>query len=106
MDSINSRLQNSETGEQHRDWKFYKVLWILENFSVIFNDAKLSEETKNKNDTDPNLARNFCSTVFLSKPSGYISFIREFPYDCGPALGESMSFTISLIAAAFNDIFF
>ena len=98
MDNIESRLEKLETGEQPRDWKCYKIIWKVENFSVIFNNAKLFEETKNKNDTDPNLARDFCSTAFLSKPHGYSLFIRAFPYGCGPALGKSMSITISLIA--------
>ena len=48
MDSIDSRLQKLETGEQHRDWNLYKVVWKLENFSVIFSNAKLFEETKTK----------------------------------------------------------
>ena len=94
MDNIESRLEKLETGEQPRDWKRYKIIWKVENFFVIFNNAKLFEETKNKNDTDPNLARDFCSTAFLSKPHGYSLFIRAFTYGCGPALGKSMSLTI------------
>ena len=58
MDSIDSRLQKLETGEQHRDWNLYKVVWKLENFSVIFSNANLFEETKNKNDTDPKWEEN------------------------------------------------
>ena len=50
------------------------------------------------------MARNFCSTAFHSKPYGYIFFIRAFSYGCGPALGKSMSITISLIAGPFDDI--
>ena len=68
LDSIDSRLENLESGEQPCDWNLYKNIWELENFSVIFNNAKFFEETENKNDTDPNLAGNFCSTAFLSKP--------------------------------------
>ena len=104
MDSFEYRLQKSETGEQPRDWNLYKIIWKLEHFSVIFNNAKLFEETKNKNDTDLNLAGNFCSTAFLSKPYGYSLFIRAFPYGYGPALGKSMSIIISLIAGPFDDI--
>ena len=104
LDSIGSRLEKLESGEQPRDWNIYKIIWKLENFSVIFNNAKLFEETKNKNDTDPNLARDFCSTAVLSKPYGYSFFIRAFPYGCGPALGKSMSITKSLIAGPFDDI--
>ena len=104
LDNIESRLEKLESGEQPRDWNLYKIIWKLENFSVIFNNAKLYEETKNKNDTDPNVARDFCSTAFLSKPYGYSFFIRAFPYGCGPALGKSMSITISLIAGPFDDI--
>ena len=59
---------------------------------------------ENKNDADPNLARDFCSTAFLSRPYNYSFFIRAFPYGCGPALGKSMSITISLIAGPFDDI--
>ena len=98
MDNIESRLEKLESGEQPRDWNLYKIIWKLENFSLIFNNAKLFEETKNKNDTDPNLARDFCSTAFLGKPYGYSFFIRAFPYGCGPALGKSVSITISLKA--------
>ena len=104
MDDIESRLEKLESGEQPRDWDLYRSIWILENFSLIFINAKLFEETKNKNDTDPNLAGDFCSTAFLSKPYGYSFFIGAFPYGCGPALGKSMSITKSLIAGAFNDI--
>ena len=104
LDSIDSRLQKLETGEQPRDWNLYKIIWKLENFSLIFNNAKLFEETKNKHDADPNLARDFCSTAFRSKPYGYSFFIRAFPYGCGPELGKSMSITISLIAGPFDDI--
>ena len=104
MDDIESRLEKLESGEQPRDWDLYRSIWKIENFSLIFIIAKLFEETKNKNDTDPNLARDFCSTAFLSKPYGYSFFIGAFPYGCGPALGKSMSITISLIAGAFNDI--
>ena len=82
----------------------FKIIWKLENLSVIFNNAKLFEETKNSNDIDPNLARDFCSTAFLSKPYGYSFFIRAFSYGCGPALGKSMSITISLIVGPFGDI--
>ena len=59
---------------------------------------------KNKNDTDPNLARDFCSTAFPSKSYGYSFFIRVFPYSCGSAPGRSMSITIYLIAGPFDDI--
>ena len=104
MDDIESRLEKLESGEQPRDWNFYKIIWKLENFSLIFNNARLFEEMKNKNDADPNLARDFCTTTFLSKPYGYSFFIRAFPFGCGPALGKSMSITISLIAGPFDDI--
>ena len=104
LDKIESRLEKLESGEQPRDWNLYKIIWKLENFSIIFNKAKLYEETKNKNDTDPNLARDYCSTAFLSKPYGYSFFIRALPYGCGPAIGKSMSITISLIAEPFDDI--
>ena len=59
LDNIESRLDKLESGEQPRDWNLYKIIWKLENFSVVFNNAKLHEETKNKNDTDPNVARDF-----------------------------------------------
>ena len=104
MDNIESRLEKLGTGEQPRDWNLYKIIWKLENFSLIFNNAKLLEETENKNGTDPNLARDFCSTAFLSKPYGNSFFIRAFPYGCGPALAKSMSITISLIAGPFDYI--
>ena len=104
LDNIESRLEKLETGEQPRDWNLYKIIWKLENFSTIFNNAKLFEQTQNKNDIDPNLARDFCSTAFLSKPYGYSLFIRALPYGCGPAIGKSMSITISLIAGPFDDI--
>ena len=73
-------------------------------YSVIFNNAKLFEETKNKDDTDPNLVRDFCSTAFLSKPYGYGFFIRAFPHGCGSALARSMSITIFLISGPFDNI--
>ena len=104
LDKIESRLEKLETREQPRDWNLYRIIWKLENFSVIFNQARLLEETKNKNDTDPNLSRDFCSTAFLSKPYGSSFFIRAFFYGCGPALGKSMSITISLTAGPFDDI--
>ena len=104
MVDIESRLEKLEPGAQPRDWNFYEIFWKLENFSIIFNKAKFFEETKNKNDTDPNLARDFCSTAFLSKPYGYSFFVHAFPYGCGPALGKSMSITISLISEPFDDI--
>ena len=104
LDNIDSRLQKLETREQPRDWNLYKIIWKLENFSVFFKNAKQFEEMKNKNDADPNLARDFCSTAFLCKPYGYSFFIRAFPFGCGPALGKSMSITISLIAWPFDDI--
>ena len=104
MDNIDSRLQKLETGEQPRDWNFYKIIWKLKKFSIIFNNAKLFEETENRKNNDPNLTRDFCSTAFVSKPYGYSFFIRAFPYGCGPALGKSMSITISLIARPFDDI--
>ena len=103
MDDIEFRLEKLESGEQPHDWNLYESIRKLENFSVIFKSAKLFEETKNKNYTDPKLARDFCSTVFLSKPYGYSFFIRAFPYGCGPALGKSMSITISLTAGPFDD---
>ena len=104
LDSIESRLEKLESGEEPRDWNLYKIIWKLENFSTIFNNAKLFEQTQKKNDIDPNLARDFCSTAFLSKPYGYSFFIRAFPYGCGPAVGKLMSITISLIAGPFDDI--
>ena len=104
LDKLESRLEKLETGEQPRDWNLYKNIWKLENFSVAFNNAKLIEEIENKNIADPNLARDFCSTAFLSKLYGYSYFIRAFPYGCGPAIGNSMSITISLIAGPFDDI--
>ena len=104
LDKIESRLEKLESGEQPRAWNLYKIIWKLENFSVVFNYAKQFEEIENKNIADPNLARDFCSTAFLSKPYGYSFFIRAFPYGCGPALGKSMSVTISLIAGLFYDI--
>ena len=103
LDSIDSRLEKLESGEKPRDSNFYWNIWKLENFSVIFNNAKLFEERKNKNDTYPNLARDFCSTAFLCKPNGYSFFIRAFPYEFGPALGKLLSITISLIAGPFDD---
>ena len=104
LDNIDSRLEELESGEQPRDWKVYKIIWTLENFSVISNNDKLFEETKNKNDTDPNFARDFCSTAFLSKPWGYSFFIRALPHGCGPALGKSMSIPKSLTAGPFDHI--
>ena len=73
LDSIESRLQKLETGQQPRDWNLYKIIWKFENFSIVSNNPKLFEETKNKNDTDPNLARDFCGTAFLSKPMVIVS---------------------------------
>ena len=104
LDKIESRLEKLETGEQPRDWNLYKNIWKLENFSVVFNNAKQFEKIKNKNHADLNLARDFCSTAFLSKPYGYIFFIRGYPFGCGPALGKLMSITIPLIAGPFDDI--
>ena len=104
LDKIESRLEKLESGEQPRDWNLYKIIWKLENFSVVFSNAKQFEEIENKNNADLNLARDFCSTAFLSKPYGYSFFIRAFPYGCGPAIGKSMSITISLIAGPFDDI--
>ena len=104
LDSIESRLEKLESGEQPRDWNLYKIIWNLENFSVVFNNAKHFEEIENKNIADPNLASEFCSTAFLSKPYGYSFFIRAFHYGCGPATGKSTSITISLIAGPFDDI--
>ena len=43
MGTIESRLEKLESGEQPRDWNLYKIIWKLENFSVIFNNAKLFE---------------------------------------------------------------
>ena len=103
LDSIVSRLEELQSSEQHRDWHLYKIFWIFEIFPVIFNNGKLFEETKIKNDTDSKLARDFCSTAFLSKPYGYSFFIRAFRYGCGPALGKSMSITINLIAGPLDD---
>ena len=104
LDKLESRLEKLESGEQPRDWNLYKIIWKLENFSVVFNNAKQFEEIHNKNIADPNLAGEFCSTAFLSKPYGYSFFIRVFSYGCGPAFGKSMSTTISLIAGPFDDI--
>ena len=104
LDKFEYRLEKLESGEQPRDWNLYKIIWKLENFSLIFNNAKLFEEIKKKHDADPNLARDFCSTAFLSKPYGYSFFMRAFPYGCGPELDKSMSITISLIAGPFDDI--
>ena len=105
LDKLESCLEKLETGEQPRYWNLYKIIWKLENFSVVFNNAKQFEEIENKNIADPNLARDFCSTAFLSKPYGYSFFIRSFPYGCGPAIGKSLSITISSIAGPFDDIF-
>ena len=104
QDSIGCGLEKLESGEQSHDLNLYKIIWKVETFSVIFNNANLFEESKNKNDTDPNLARVFCSTAYLSKPYGYSFFTRALPYGCGPAFGTSMSITISLIAGPFDDI--
>ena len=104
LDSIDSRLLKPETGEKPRDCNFYKIIWKLEIFSVVFIIAKLFEETKSKNDIDPNLTRDYCSTAFLSKPYGYSFFIHAFFYRCGSALGRSMSITISVIAGPFEYI--
>ena len=104
LDKLESRLERLETGQQPRDWNLYRIIWKLENFSVVFNNAKQFEELENRNTADPNLARDFCSTAFLSKPYGYSFFIRAFPYGCGPAIDKSMSITISLIAGPFDDI--
>ena len=104
MNNIESRLEKLETREQPRDWNLYKIIWKLENFSVIFDNAQLFEETKNKNETEPNLAHDFCSTAFLSKPYGYSFLIGAFLYGCGPALGKSMSILTSLIAGPFDNI--
>ena len=98
LDKLESRLEKLESGELPRDWNLYKIIWKLENFSVVFNNAKQIEQIENKNIADPNLARDFCSTAFLSKPYGYSFFLRALPSGCGPALGKSMSITISLIA--------
>ena len=103
-DNIESRLQNLETGEQPRDWNFYNFIWKLESFLGIFYNDKQSEENQKKSDTDPNLARDFCSTAFLSRPDGCNFFIRTFPYGCGSALGKSMTITISLITGPFDKI--
>ena len=103
MDSIDSRLQKLETAKQPRDWSFYNIIRTLQKYSSIFKNTKLFEETKNKDDTDPNLICNFCSTTFLSKPYGYSFFIRAFRYGCGSALDRSMSIIISLIAGPFDD---
>ena len=62
------------------------------------------KKQKNKNDTDPNLVRGFCSSAFLSEPYGWSSFVRAFTYGCDSAPGRSMSITISLIAGRFDHI--
>ena len=67
MDSIESRTQKLETGKQPLDWILHKTSWKLESFSVIFKNAKPIEETKNKNETHPNMARDFCRVAFLRK---------------------------------------
>ena len=82
----------------------FQVYLETRKFLIHFNNAKLFEETKNKNDTDPNLARDFCSTAFLSKSYGYGFFIGGFPYGCRSAIGRSMSVIISLTAGTCDDI--
>ena len=93
-----------ETGEQPRDWILYKIIRKLENLLVIFNNAKQFEETKHKNETDPNMAGDFCSKAFRSKPYGYSFSKRPFLYGCGPALDISITITISLISGPLNKI--
>ena len=91
-------LQNIETGEKHRRWNLYKIIWNLKNFLVI---PEQLEETENKNDTNPNLARAFYSTGFINQPYGKSFFILN---GCGSAFGKSMSISKSLIAGPFDDI--
>ena len=104
MDRIDSGPQKKETREQIRDWNFHRKIWKLESLVVFFNNGKLFEETKNKNDTNPNLVRDFCSTAFLRKPYGYSFLICAFTYGCGPALGKLMYITIFVIAGPLDDI--
>ena len=78
LDSIDSRLEKLESGEQPRDWNLYKIIWKPENFSVIFNNAEFFEETKNKNDTDPNIARDFAGQFFAASLMATVSSSAPF----------------------------
>ena len=92
-----SQVDNPGSGTFSRLFGNSKIL-------SLFNNAKLFEETKNKNDTNPNLEGDFCSTAFLSKSYGYAFFIGGFPYGCRSAIGRSMSVIISLTAGTCDDI--
>ena len=104
MNSIESRLQN----EIQESKLVVGILTRLSGSSKTFLSFSIRpnclKKWENKKDTDPNLAQDFCSTAFLSKPYGYPFVIRAFPCRCGPALAKSMSITISLIAGPFDDI--
>ena len=99
MDSLESQLQKLETGEQPRDWNLYKIVWKLDNFSVICNNAKLIEMTPIQT-----WHATFVAQLFPASLMAIVSLIRAFPYGCGSALGKSMSITISLITGPFDDI--
>ena len=103
LDKIESRLEKLESGEQPRDWNLYKNVWKLENFSAVSNNAKQFEEIENKNFADPNLARDFCSTAFFSKPYDYSFLSAPSLMDVAQHLANQC-LSISLIAGPFDDI--
>ena len=73
LDALEMRVLRIEKKSIPRDWNLYKVIWRLDQFSDIFQNAEKYEKSLSHVRApycDPNSLKDVCSPIFFSQPLG------------------------------------
>ena len=96
---LHERIKSLDCGRNGR------LVWKISGFSTIFNNAKVQETRKQKNQRfDSNSPCDFCSPLFYTAPQGYLMYMRLYPYGCDAAVGKHMSLFVALCPGEFDGV--
>ena len=107
LDALEMRVLRIKKKSIPRDWNLYKVIWRLDQFSDIFQNAEKYEKSLSHVRApycDPNSLKDVCSPIFFSQPFGYTFHLRAYPYGIDTAKGKYMSVCLAMCPGPYDEI--
>ena len=107
LDALEMRVLRIEKKSIPRDWNLYKIIWRLDQFSDIFQNAEKYEKSLSHVRVpycDPNSLKDVCSPIFFSQPFGYTFHLRAYPYGIDTAKGKYMSVCLAMCPGPYDEI--
>ena len=107
VDALEMRIIRIEKRSFPRDWNLYKVIWRLDQFTDIVQNAEKYEKRLSHLRApfcDPNSLKDVCSPIFFSQPFGYTFHLRDYLFVIDTAKGRYMSVCLSMCPGLYDEI--